>query len=93
MSPTFLTTTDGDIVLRAGPEPDSKHDFRVHKFILSLASPVFKDMLAFPPPPDQTSNEHQLPVVDVLDPQKSWTQSYSSSILELNLRRSPSFPR
>jgi len=67
MSSTF-TTTDGDIILRAGPDSDSKHDFRVHKFILSLASPVFKDMFAFPQPPDQTINEHQLPVVDVLDP-------------------------
>ena len=67
MSSTF-TTTDGDVILRAGPEHDSKHDFRVHKFILSLASPVFKDMFAFPQPPGQTLNEHQLPVIDILDP-------------------------
>ena len=66
MSSTFFTTNDGDVVLRAGLEPDSKHDFRVHKFILSLASPVFKDMFAFPQPPNQTSSEgHQLPVIDV----------------------------
>ena len=71
MSSTFFTTDDGDIILRAGPEADSKHDFRVHKVILSLASPVFKDMFTFPQPPDQTSNEHhQLPIVDVLDPPK-----------------------
>ena len=70
MSLTFFTTTDGDVILRAGPEPGSKHDFRVHKFILSLASSVFRDMLAFPQPPDQTSDEHRLPVVDVLDPPK-----------------------
>jgi len=68
MSSAFFSTTDGDIILRAGPEPDSKHDFRVHKFILSLASSVFKDMLAFPQPPSQTLDEHQLPFVDVLDP-------------------------
>jgi len=68
MSLTSFTTTDGDIILRAGPEPDSKHDSRVHKFILSLASPVFKDMFAFPQPPNQTLNEHQLPIVDGLEP-------------------------
>jgi len=68
MFSTFFSTTDGDIILRAGTEPNSKHDFRVHKFILSLASPVFKDMFAFPQPPEQTSNQLQLSVVDVLDP-------------------------
>ena len=69
MPPTFFTANDGDIILRAGTEPDSKHEFRVHKFILSLASPVFKDMFAFPQPPDPALNErHQPPVVDVLDP-------------------------
>jgi len=67
MLPTF-TTDDGDIVLRAGLEPDSKHDFRIHKFILSLASPVFKDMLAFPQPPNQTLDEQHSPIVDVLEP-------------------------
>jgi len=68
MSPTFFTVDDGDVVLRAGPEPDSKHNFRVHKFILSLASPVFKDMFAFPQPPYQSLSEQQLPIVDVLEP-------------------------
>lgn len=69
MSPTFFTTDDGDIILRAGTESDPKYDFRVHKLILSLASPVFKDMFAVPQPPDQTLNEqHQIPVVDVPDP-------------------------
>jgi len=69
MPSALFTTSDGDIVLRASSQPDTKHDFRVHKFILSLASPVFEDMLAFPQPPDQTSDEHlQLPVVDVPEP-------------------------
>lgn len=54
---------DGDIVLRAqGP---SRRDFRVHKLVLSLASPVFRDMFSIPtsgvPRPD-------LGVVDVTDP-------------------------
>ena len=70
MSSTLFTTSDGDVILRAGTDPDSKHAFRVHKFILSLASPVFKDMFTLPQPPDQ-SEEHQLPVVDVSDPPKS----------------------
>ena len=69
MSFTFFTTSDGDVILRAGPESDSNHDFRVHKFILSLASSVFKDMFAFPQPPDQNrSEEHQLPIIDIPDP-------------------------
>ena len=64
MPSAFFTTDGGDIILRAGPETGSNHDFCVHKTILSLASPVFKDMLAFPQPLDQTSDEqHQLPVV------------------------------
>jgi hypothetical protein len=50
-------------------QSNSKHDFRVHKFILSLASPVFKDMFALPQPLDQTLDEqHGLPVVDVPEP-------------------------
>ena len=69
MPPTSLFTTHGgDIILRAGTEPDLKHDFCVHKFILSLASTVFKDMFAFPQPSDQNQNEHPgIPVVDIPD--------------------------
>ena len=68
MPSNFLTTVDGDIILRAGPEPDSKHDFRVHKFILSLASSVFKDMFTLPQPPDQNQNEGlDIPIIDVPD--------------------------
>jgi len=68
-APTLFTTVDGDVILRAGPEPDSKHDFRVHKFILSLASSVFKDMFTLPQPPDQNQNEKpDIPTVNVSDP-------------------------
>ena len=67
MSSTFFTTTDGDVVLHAGPDPDSKYEFRVHKLILSLASPVFKDMFVFPQPPDQPSDQRPPPIVDILD--------------------------
>lgn len=69
MSPTFFTADDGDIILRAGPVSGLRHDFCVHKLILCLASPVFKDMFTFPQPPDQNQNEgHQLPVVDIPEP-------------------------
>ena len=71
MSSTLFTTSDGDIILRAGQEPDSKHDFRAHKFILSLASPVFKDMPTFPQPPDQNWVEQpDISIVNVPDPPK-----------------------
>jgi hypothetical protein len=70
MSSTFFTTDDGDVILRAGPEYP-KQDFRVHKFILSLASPVFKDMFTFPQPPGQNHIEQpDIPIVDVPDPPK-----------------------
>jgi len=64
----LFTTSDGDIILRAGTDPGPKYDFRVHKFILSLASPVFKDMLTLPKPPNKNGTEHpDIPVVDVTD--------------------------
>ena len=49
---------DADLVLRT---VDSKQ-FRVHRCILSVASPVFRDMFAFPQPHDST---HQLSHVDL----------------------------
>ena len=69
MSPTLFTTDSGDVILHAGQEPGSKHDFRVHKFILSLASSVLKDMFTFPQPHNQNRNDQsELPVVNVPDP-------------------------
>jgi hypothetical protein len=69
MSSTLFTTDGGDVILRAGQEPGSKHDFCVHKFILSLASSVFKDMFTFPQPHNQNHNDQsELPVVNVPDP-------------------------
>jgi hypothetical protein len=49
---------DADLVLRSA---DCK-EFRVHKCILSIASPVFRDMLSLPQPHDPT---HQLPHADL----------------------------
>ena len=68
MSSTFFTTGDGDVILRAGQEPGPKHDFRVHKLILCLASSVFKDMFAFPQPSDQNPvAQSDIPIIDVPD--------------------------
>ena len=68
MSPTFFSTDDGDIILRGKSDSNSLRDFRVHKFILSLASSVFRDMFTFSQPPDQTTNpQHQPPVIDLLE--------------------------
>jgi len=68
MSSTFFTTDDGDVLLRAGQGSGPKHDFRVHKLILSLASSVFKDMFAFPQPPNQNhTGQPDIPIVDVPD--------------------------
>ena len=68
MSSLFFTTDDGDVILRAGHEPSPRVDFCVHKFILSLASPVFKDMFTFPQPPAENNKERpEIPIVDVPD--------------------------
>ena len=68
MSPTFFTTNDGDIILRAGTAPGPKHDFRVHKLILSLVSPVFRDMFSSNPPRQNQTKQPDIPVVDISDP-------------------------
>jgi len=53
---------DADVILRAS----GGEEFHAHKLILSLASPVFKDMFSVPQPPSTESSE--LPIVDVNDP-------------------------
>jgi len=60
---------DADIILRALGPP--KHDFRVHKVLLSLASPVFKDMFSLPQPTLGDSAEStvaEVEIVEVTDP-------------------------
>ena len=63
--PYQFTANDADIILRT-PEPKL---FRVHKNILSIASSVFRDMLAVPKPPSESTKEgeRELPVFDVHD--------------------------
>ena len=67
-SPYQFTAEDADIILRT-PEP--KH-FRVHKNILSIASSVFRDMLAVPQSLSKSAREDgcECPVVDVQDSAK-----------------------
>ena len=49
MNEEFNVLADGDIILRAQCSPNN-HKFRVHKLVLSLASPVFKDMFGITQP-------------------------------------------
>ena len=49
---------DADLILRS----TNSKEFRVHRCILSIASPVFRNMLTFPQPHDP---DHQLPHVDL----------------------------
>lgn len=63
---TDFCAEDADVVIRAA----GSIDFRVHKAILSLVSPIFKDMFNLPQPPSDTPGS--LPLVDVHDPAKTW---------------------
>jgi len=69
MPSNLFTTDNGGVVLRATQCSYPAYDFRVHKFILSLASPVFKDMFTFPQPPDQNHNEQpKIPIINFSEP-------------------------
>ena len=60
---------DADNILRALGPPE--RDFRVHKFLLSLASPVFKHMFSLPRPTSDNSGEStvaEVEIVEVTDP-------------------------
>jgi len=61
MSGEHFCATDGDVILRSA----DGQEFRVHKTILSIASPVFRDMFTIPQPP---SPEPSLaPVIDMCE--------------------------
>ena len=62
MAAEWNNPPDADIILRAS----GGREFHAHKIILSLASPVFRDMFSVPqPPPIEPA---QLPIVEVSDP-------------------------
>ena len=56
---------DGDVTLRVQGPPT--RDFHVHKLVLSLASPFFRDMFNIPQP-ERAIPRDDLEVVDVTDP-------------------------
>jgi hypothetical protein len=60
----FDDPSDGDLIIRSSDGVM----FYVYKFILSLASPVFKDMLAL----GQQDNEAEKPTVDVFEDNETW---------------------
>jgi len=60
-SPPF-DTSNADVILRSSdPVPV---DFRVHKCLLEMASPTFREMFTLPQPPSKNPN---LPVVEVAE--------------------------
>ena len=61
MAAEWQNPPDADIILRAS----GGREFHAHKLILSLASPVFRDMFSIPQPSDGST---QIPIVDVGDP-------------------------
>jgi len=62
-----FTADDADIILRAS-RCNVTREFRVHKTLLSIASPVFKDMFSIPQPVSSTTpTEAPIPVIDVHD--------------------------
>ena len=78
LDPEKFDAPDADIILRALGPPS--RDFRVHKLLLSLASPVFKDMFSLPqfkPDRQVASDDTETPsavgidVVEVTDPPKA----------------------
>ena len=60
-----FTADDADIILRAS-RCDVPREFRVHKIILSMSSPVFKDMFNIPQPvSSDTHAESAVPVIEI----------------------------
>lgn len=62
MATEWKNPPDADVILRAS----GGREFHAHKLVLSIASPVFRDMFSVPQPPPIGSP--QLPIVDVDDP-------------------------
>lgn len=58
----FFDVPDANLIIRSSDFVD----FRVHKQVLAMASPVFKDLLSLPQPPDSESDDG-LPVVNLFE--------------------------
>ena len=67
---------DGDIIIRSS---DGIH-FRMMKLLLSLASPIFKDMFSLPRSADENIDEflHGLPIVDLTESSRTIENLLSS---------------
>ena len=65
MPPYEFTADDADIILRAS-RCDVPRDFCVHRIILSIASPVFKNMFDVPQP-SPSPVEATIPIINVDD--------------------------
>lgn len=63
---TVFCADDADVIIRAA----GTRDFRAHKLILSLVSPIFKDMFTLPQPP--TDNSDTIPRIDVEESAETW---------------------
>ena len=63
---TDFCADDADVIIRTA----GTLDFHAHKVILSLVSPIFKDMFTLPQSPSVTPGT--LPRVDVQDSAKAW---------------------
>ena len=68
-SPHTFDASDADVILRTPLQPGSDEfkDFRVHKAILSIASTLFHDMFSIPQPPQSTTGDISLPVIDIVE--------------------------
>jgi len=67
MLPDPFTTEDGDVVLHVAPDDT----FRVHKIVLSLASPVFKDLFQTAQPDQPDRGQSGPPTIPITDPPES----------------------
>jgi len=67
MLPDPFTTEDGDVILRVGPDDT----FRVHKVVLSLVSPVFRDLFRTAQPDQPDGGQGILPTIPITDPPES----------------------
>ncbi|PSR76951.1 hypothetical protein PHLCEN_2v8123 [Hermanssonia centrifuga] len=76
MTSQYFDYRDADLVLRCSSSP-TPLDFRVHKCILSAASPFFRDMFTLPQAPRNSDEGDELPIVEV---------SEGSSTMEMLLR-------
>jgi len=63
---TDFCADDADVIIRAA----GTLDFRVHKLVLSFASPVFRDMFTLPQPPTDTPGT--LPRIDISESAETW---------------------